>query len=99
MQHCNADLAPGEHLVSSCSPIVVSKHDSSVCIVLVNSGCHSCKMSFMLLRSGPVRYDCVHGDWVYARDGHLMHDRLEAEFSDLMDGPVSLSRPSSGASN
>lgn len=49
--------------------------------------------------SGPVRYDCVSGDWVYARDGHLMHDRLEAEFSNLMDGPVSLSRPSSGATD
>jgi len=50
-------------------------------------------------RSGPVRYDYEGGDWVYRRDGHLLHDKLEAELGDLMDGPVSLSRPTSGAVN
>jgi len=36
---------------------------------------------------------------VYRRDGHLLHDKLVAELGDLMDGPVSLSRPTSGAVN
>ena len=29
--------------------------------------------------SGPVRYDCVDGDWVYKRDGHEMLERLQSE--------------------
>ena len=29
--------------------------------------------------SGPVRYDCVDGEWVYRRDGHEMLERLQSE--------------------
>ena len=30
-------------------------------------------------RSGPVRYDCEDGEWVYKRDGHEMLERLQSE--------------------
>uniref|UniRef100_A0A061S6R7 ferroxidase n=1 Tax=Tetraselmis sp. GSL018 TaxID=582737 RepID=A0A061S6R7_9CHLO len=33
--------------------------------------------------SGPFRYDPIHGDWVYRRDSHKLHDKLEAELSEL----------------
>ncbi|CAK0781231.1 hypothetical protein CVIRNUC_005319 [Coccomyxa viridis] len=29
--------------------------------------------------SGPVRYDCEDGEWVYKRDGHEMLERLQSE--------------------
>jgi frataxin len=33
--------------------------------------------------SGPVRYDWVHGAWVYHRDGHAMHNRFGGELEQL----------------
>ena len=30
-----------------------------------------------------MRYDYVGGSWVYSRDGHKMHERLEAELEQL----------------
>lgn len=44
--------------------------------------------------SGPVRYGLSDKRWVYRRDGHILHDRLEEELGKLLDGPVLLSRPS-----
>ena len=29
--------------------------------------------------SGPVRYDCINGEWIYKRDGHEMLERLQSE--------------------
>ena len=29
--------------------------------------------------SGPVRYDCINGEWIYKRDGHEMLERLQNE--------------------
>jgi hypothetical protein len=36
--------------------------------------------------SGPIRYDCVDGRWVYARDGHCLMDKLREELAGLTDG-------------
>lgn len=33
--------------------------------------------------SGPVRYDFYKGSWMYHRDGHRMHERLERELEAL----------------
>jgi len=41
--------------------------------------------------SGPVRYGYHHGQWVYKRDGHILHDRLEAEISKLLQTSIKLS--------
>lgn len=33
--------------------------------------------------SGPVRYDLVHGKWIYARDGHELVERLSNELEQM----------------
>ena len=38
------------------------------------------------------RYDCKGGCWISSRDGHDMHERLEAELSDVL-GPLELEPP------
>lgn len=40
------------------------------------------------------RYDCKGGCWLSSRDGHDMHERLEAELSDVL-GPLELEPPPS----
>jgi frataxin len=40
--------------------------------------------------SGPVRYDYEKGAWVYHRDGHKMHERLENEMEQLTGVKVDL---------
>ncbi len=55
------------------------------------AGLHVFEVLFRLC-SGPVRYGFHDGQWVYGRDGHVLHDRLEAELSELLDGPVKLTR-------
>jgi len=40
--------------------------------------------------SGPVRYDYNGGGWVYRRDGHTMHERLEKELEALTGCGVDL---------
>lgn len=40
--------------------------------------------------SGPVRYDYEKGMWVYHRDGHKMHERLENELEQLTGVKVDL---------
>lgn len=42
--------------------------------------------------SGPVRYAHDGKRWIYRRDGHLLHDRLEKELSHLLGGPMTLTR-------
>lgn len=71
------------------------------CILLVRSSDDRSNRQPGVLRSrsGPARYDYEGGDWLYRRDGHLLHDKLEAELGELMDGPVSLSRPTSGTTD
>ncbi|KAL4421105.1 hypothetical protein ABPG77_009632 [Micractinium sp. CCAP 211/92] len=41
--------------------------------------------------SGPVRYDWGPGKWVYHRDGHDMHTRLEQELKQLTGQELDLS--------
>lgn len=41
-----------------------------------------------------MRYALDGKQWVYRRDGHLLHDRLEEELGKLLDGPIVLTRPS-----
>ncbi len=33
--------------------------------------------------SGPIRYDYHKGSWVYSRDGHKLHERVEKELEEL----------------
>ena len=40
--------------------------------------------------SGPVRYDWDRGAWVYHRDGHAMHKRLEGELEKMTGISVDL---------
>ena len=42
-------------------------------------------------RSGPFRYDYADGAWVYRRDGHALHSKLEAELEALTGIAVDLS--------
>ena len=37
-----------------------------------------------------MRYDYTDGRWVYRRDGHAMHTRLESEFNALSGGDLEL---------
>jgi hypothetical protein len=41
-------------------------------------------------RSGPFRYDYNGGAWVYRRDGHALHAKLEAELEALTGIAVDL---------
>ncbi len=41
-------------------------------------------------RSGPFRYDYTDGAWVYRRDGHALHAKLEAELEALTGIAVDL---------
>jgi len=41
--------------------------------------------------SGPVRYDFVKGFWMYKRDGHFMHERLQNELEALTGVGVDIS--------
>lgn len=43
--------------------------------------------------SGPVRYDWIHGKWVYKRDGHELFERFSKELSQLLGLDITLSRP------
>jgi len=40
--------------------------------------------------SGPFRYDYSGGNWVYHRDGHKMHEKLEKELKALTGAEVDL---------
>ena len=40
--------------------------------------------------SGPVRYDYAGSAWVYHRDGHKLHERLEAELEALTGSAIDL---------
>jgi frataxin len=40
--------------------------------------------------SGPVRYDYYKGNWVYSRDGHKLHERLEKELEQLTGVAINL---------
>ena len=41
-------------------------------------------------RSGPFRYDYADGAWIYRRDGHALHAKLEAELEALTGIAVDL---------
>ena len=45
--------------------------------------------------SGPVRYDYHKGSWVYSRDGHKLHERLESEMKQLTGVAIDLNPCSS----
>ena len=40
--------------------------------------------------SGPVRYDYYKGSWIYKRDGHKFHERLENELKSLTGQEIDL---------
>lgn len=40
--------------------------------------------------SGPVRYDYYKGSWIYKRDGHKMHERLQTELEGLTGQGIDL---------
>ncbi|KAH7623553.1 hypothetical protein Ndes2526B_g01998 [Nannochloris sp. 'desiccata'] len=45
--------------------------------------------------SGPIRYDFYKGNWIYSRDGHKLHERLESELEQLTGVAINLNPCSS----